>query len=203
MTEQGHAAKAERGGGGGDPAASWSSPGVPGDQAETRSQQALRGLLRNVVDAERCFDAAPCLLVRSAGRKHGDSPRCVLDAEPSRLLGGAAWQRKESHRYDRKPETRRSAACAGQGRAHATPQPTMTCSVHILILSRGLHRTKKSSWRVTFLRTTPPGKRCARDQSAEAAGASEIPHRFGGSATQGPQARATQAPGRPSVIRTE
>ena len=178
MIQQGNAAKAERGGGGGDPAASWSSPGVPGDQAETRSQQAFRGLLRNVLDAERCFGAAPYQLVRSAVRKHGDSPRCVLDAEPSRLLGGAAWQRKESHRYDRKPQAQRRAACAGQDRASATPQPTMTCSVHILILFRGLHRTKKSSWRVTFLRTTPPGKRFARDQTAEAAGACGIHHRF-------------------------
>jgi hypothetical protein len=166
-------------GGGGDPAASWSPPGVPWDQAETRGQQAFRGLLRNVLDAERCLEAVPAPFIRSAERKDGDSPQRVLDPEPSRLLRGAAQQRKQSHRHDRKPETRHSAACAGQDHASATPQPTMTCLVHLLILSRGLHRTKKSSRRATFLRTTPPGKRCACDESAEAARACGIHHRFG------------------------
>jgi hypothetical protein len=180
MIKQGNAAKAERGGAGGAPA-SWSPPGVPGAHSETRSQQAFRGLLRNVLDAERCLEAVPHPFVRSAGRKYGDSPQRVPDPEPSRFLRGAARQRKQSHRHDRKPEARRSAACAGQGRASATPQPTMTCLVHILILSRGLHRTKKSSSRVTFLRTTPPGKRCACDESAEAPRACGLHHRFGGS----------------------
>ena len=149
-------------GGGGEVPASWSPPGVPGDRTETRGQQAFRGLLRNVLNAERCLEAAPHPFVQSAGRKqHGDSARCVLDPKPSRLLRGAARRRKESHRQDRKPAARRGAACAGQDHASATPQPTMTCLVHILILDRGLHRTTKSSRRITFLRTTPSGERCA------------------------------------------
>ena len=180
MIKQGNAAKAERGGSGGDPRPSRFSPGLPGDQAETRSQQAFRGLLRNVLDAERCLEAVPHPFVRSAGRKHGDSSRRVLDPEPSRLLGDAARQRAESHRHDRKPETRRLPACARQDRASATQQPTMTCLVHLIDSVQGLHRTKKSSRRVTFLRATPPGKRCARDQSAESACACGIRHRFGG-----------------------
>ena len=134
MIEQGSAAKAERGGAGsagGDPLRSRFSRTLPGDQAETRSQQAFRGLLTNVLDAERCFDAAPHQFVWSARRKHGDSPRWVLNAEGSRLLGSAARQRNAFHRHDRKPETRRFAASAAQDRVFVT-QPNATCLVHPL-----------------------------------------------------------------------
>jgi hypothetical protein len=108
MTEQGHAAKAKRGGGGGDPAASWSSPGAPGDRTETRGEQAVRSLLRNALGAEPC-----------------------LDAEPSQLLRGAARYQTQSHRHERKPETGCHAVGARQERASTpTPTPTMTRVVH-------------------------------------------------------------------------
>ena len=138
MIEQRNAVKAERGGAGsagGDPRPSRFSRSLPGDQAEPRSQQALRGRLINVVDAERCFNAAPYLFVRSAGRKRGDPPRRVLDAKRSRLLGGVARQRDAFHRHDCKPETRRCAASVRQDRA-LVAQPKKTCWVHDLDSAR-------------------------------------------------------------------
>ena len=203
MIKQGIAVKAERGGAGGDPLPSRFSPGLPVDQAETRSQQAFRGLLRNVLDAERCLEAVAHPFVRSAGRKGGDSPQRVLDPEPSRLLGGAARQPEESHRHDRKPETRRSAACAGQGRASATPLPTMTCSVHWSDSVQGAAQHEEIVMAGHFS-PDDPSRQAVRPRPKRRGGTSAWdPSPFSGGARQGPQARATQAPSRPSVIRTE
>ena len=149
MIEQGNAAKAERGGGGGaggTPLPSRFSPEMP-------SQQTFRGLVINVLDAELCVAV----------------PSPVLDQEPSRLRGVAAQEREQSHCQDGKPTARRYTACAGQGHALATAQPTTTCLVHNLIRCSGLHRTKKSSRRVTFLRATLPASDVPGTRVAEAA----------------------------------
>ena len=201
MIKQGNAAKAERGGSGGDPLPSRFSPGLPGDQAETCSQQAFRGLLRNVLDAERCLEAVPHPFVRSAGRKHGDSSRRVLDPEPSRLLGDEARQRAESHRHDRKPETRRLPACARQDRASATPQPTMTCLIHWSdsvqgaapheeIVTAGHFSPGDPSRQAVCSRPKRRGGMCVWDWSP-----------FRRATTQDPQARVAQ--GSDNLIRTE
>ena len=188
------------GGGGGAPA-SWSPPGVPGDRTETRGQQAFRGLLRNVLDAERGLEAVHHPFVRSAGRKDGDSPQRVPDPKPSRLLRGAARQRKESHRQDRKPAARHGAACAGQDHASATPQPTMTCLVHWSdsvqgaaqheeIVMAGHFSPDDPSRQAVRPRPKRRGGMCVWDWSP-----------FRRATTQDPQARVAQ--GSDNLIRTE
>ena len=190
------------GGGGGAPA-SWSPPGVPGDRTETRDQQAFRGLLRNVLDAERCLEAVPHPFVRSAGRKDGDSPQRVPDPKPSRLLRGAARQRKEFHRQDRKPAARCSAACAGQDHASATPQPTMTCLVHWSDSVQGAAQHEEIV-RASHISPGDPSRQAMRLRRERRGGTSVWdPSPLRGPTTRGPQARAAQAPSKTDVIRTD
>ena len=187
------------GGGGGAPA-SWSPPGVPGDRTETRGQQAFRGLLRNVLDAERGLEAVHHPFVRSAGRKDGDSPQRVPDPEPSRRRRGAARQRKESQRDDRKPETGCRAACAGQDRASAMRQPTKTCLVYWSDSVQGAAQHEE----IVMAGHFSPGDPSRQAMRLQRGGRSVWdPSLLRGPTTRGPQARAAQAPSSTDVIRTE